>query len=49
MKQVLQCKKVKKSESGMIIDPITIKPEQTQDAEDIMASYKISECSCCWW
>lgn len=41
--QVLQCKKVKKSESGMIIDPITIKPEQTlQDAEDIMASYKIS-------
>ncbi len=41
--QVLQCKKVKKSESGMIIDPITVKPEQTlQDAEDIMASYKIS-------
>ena len=41
--QVLQCKKVKKSESGMIIDPVTIKPEQTlQDAEDIMASYKIS-------
>jgi IMP dehydrogenase len=41
--QVLQCKKVKKSESGMIIDPITIKPDQTlQDAEDIMASYRIS-------
>jgi IMP dehydrogenase len=41
--QVLQCKKVKKSESGMIIDPITVRPEQTiQDAEDIMASYKIS-------
>ena len=41
--QVLQCTKVKKSESGMIIDPITIKPEQTlQDAEDIMASYRIS-------
>jgi len=41
--QALQCKKVKKSESGMIIDPITIKPDQTiQDAEDIMASYKIS-------
>jgi IMP dehydrogenase len=41
--QVLQCKKVKKSESGMIIDPITIKPYQTlQDAEDIMASYRIS-------
>ena len=41
--QVLQCKKVKKSESGMIIDPITVRPDQTlQDAEDIMASYKIS-------
>ncbi|RXJ90681.1 IMP dehydrogenase [Arcobacter sp. CECT 8983] len=41
--QVLQCKKVKKSESGMIIDPVTITPTQTlQDAEDIMASYKIS-------
>jgi len=41
--QALQCKKVKKSESGMIIDPIAIKKTQTlQDAEDIMASYKIS-------
>jgi len=41
--QALQCKKVKKSESGMIIDPVTIKKDQTlQDAEDIMASYKIS-------
>ncbi len=41
--QALQCKKVKKSESGMIIDPVTVKPGQTlQDAEDIMASYKIS-------
>ncbi len=41
--QVLQCKKVKKSESGMIIDPVIIKKSQTlQDAEDIMASYKIS-------
>ncbi len=41
--QVLQIKKVKKSESGMIIDPITIKKDQTlQDAEDIMDSYKIS-------
>jgi len=41
--QILQCKKVKKSESGMIIDPITIKAHQTlQDAEDIMATYKIS-------
>lgn len=41
--QALQVKKVKKSESGMIIDPITIKMDQTlQDAEDIMAEYKIS-------
>jgi IMP dehydrogenase len=41
--QTLQCKKVKKSESGMIIDPVTIQKHQTlQDAEDIMASYKIS-------
>ena len=41
--QALQVQKVKKSESGMIIDPITIRKEQTlQDAEDIMASYKIS-------
>ncbi len=41
--QVLQVKKVKKSESGIIIDPISIKPEQTlQDAENIMKDYKIS-------
>lgn len=41
--QALQCKKVKKSESGMIIDPVIIKKNQTlQDAEDIMASYRIS-------
>lgn len=41
--QALQIKKVKKSTSGMIIDPISIKPEQTlQDAENIMNEYKIS-------
>jgi len=41
--QVLQIKKVKKSESGIIIDPISIKPSQTlQDAENIMNDYKIS-------
>jgi IMP dehydrogenase len=41
--QVRQCLKVKKSESGMILDPITIKKHQLiQDAEDIMANYKIS-------
>jgi len=41
--QVLQIKKVKKSESGIIIDPISVRPTQTlQDAEDIMSSYRIS-------
>lgn len=41
--QAMQVRKVKRSESGMITDPITIKKDQTlQDAEDIMASYKIS-------
>ncbi len=41
--QALQVKKVKKSTSGMIIDPISVTPEQTlQDAEDLMNSYKIS-------
>ena len=41
--QVLQIRKVKKSESGIIIDPISIKPSQTlQDAENIMSDYRIS-------
>ncbi len=41
--QALQVRKVKKSTSGMIIDPISVTPEQTlQDAEDLMSSYKIS-------
>ncbi|MCJ8326262.1 MAG: IMP dehydrogenase [Campylobacterales bacterium] len=41
--QALQVRKVKRSESGMITDPITIKQDQTlQDAEDIMANYRIS-------
>ncbi|MDO5510401.1 MAG: IMP dehydrogenase [Weeksellaceae bacterium] len=34
---------VKRSENGMISDPITLKPEQLlQDAEDLMQKYKIS-------
>ena len=41
--QALQVKKVKKSESGIIIDPISVNPSQTlQDAENIMHDYKIS-------
>ncbi len=41
--QVLQVKKVKKSESGIIIDPIFIKPEATvADADTLMREYRIS-------
>ncbi len=42
-KQVLEVEKVKKSESGMIIDPITIDPEQKiLEVLNIMEKYKIS-------
>ena len=42
-KQVLEVEKVKKSESGMIIDPITIDPEQKiLEVLTIMKKYKIS-------
>jgi IMP dehydrogenase len=41
--QALEVKKVKKSESGIIIDPIFVYPEATLlDAEKLMAEYKIS-------
>ena len=41
--QALQVKKVKKSTSGMILDPISVRPEQTlQDAENLMHEFKIS-------
>lgn len=41
--QAMEVDKVKKSESGMIIDPITIEPNQTiRDAHDIMDAYHIS-------
>ena len=41
--QAQEVEKVKKSESGMIIDPITITPEQKiRDALDLMAKYRIS-------
>jgi IMP dehydrogenase len=42
-KQAAEVDKVKRSESGMIVDPITMSPEQKiQDAVDLMAHYKIS-------
>ena len=42
-RQALEVHKVKKSESGMIVDPITIGPEQkVKDALELMSRYKIS-------
>ena len=42
-RQALEVDKVKKSESGMIVDPITIEPEQrVRDALELMSRYKIS-------
>lgn len=41
--QALEVEKVKKSESGMIINPITMEPEQKlYDALEMMSRYKIS-------
>ena len=41
--QCKQIKKVKKSESGIIIDPIFVHPDATlADAEELMSEYKIS-------
>jgi IMP dehydrogenase len=41
--QVAEVDKVKRSESGMIVDPITLSPEATlADAEKIMSHYHIS-------
>ncbi|MBM4122298.1 MAG: IMP dehydrogenase [Nitrospira sp.] len=41
--QAAEIDKVKKSESGMIFDPITISPDQTvRDAHQIMTKYRIS-------
>jgi len=42
-RQALEIDKVKKSESGMIIDPITIEPQQkVGDALKLMGNYRIS-------
>ncbi len=41
--QVLEVEKVKKSESGMIIDPITVTQNQSvAEVQEIMSTYKIS-------
>ncbi len=41
--QVMEVDKVKKSESGMIVDPITVHPDQKlSDVLEIMRKYKIS-------
>lgn len=42
-RQAIEIDKVKKSESGMIVDPITIQPEQkVHDALELMNRYRIS-------
>src|SRR6185369_2361298 len=41
--QAAEVDKVKRSESGMIVDPITIRPDaRVADALDLMARYRIS-------
>lgn len=42
-RQAMEVDKVKKSESGMIVDPITVKPEtKVKDALELMSKYRIS-------
>jgi len=42
-RQVLEVDKVKKSESGMVVDPITMEPEQSvREALEIMSKFRIS-------
>ncbi|MDP3479104.1 MAG: IMP dehydrogenase [Desulfoprunum sp.] len=41
--QILEVERVKKSESGMIIDPITVRQDQSvAEVQEIMSTYKIS-------
>jgi len=43
VKQANQVKKVKLSENGMILEPVTLKPDQTlEEANQLMAYYRIS-------
>ncbi|MCF8054316.1 MAG: IMP dehydrogenase [Deltaproteobacteria bacterium] len=42
-RQALEVEKVKKSESGMVVDPITMEPEQTvREALEVMSKFRIS-------
>lgn len=42
-RQRLEAEKVKKSESGMILDPVTIRPDNTvKDALNLMADFRVS-------
>jgi IMP dehydrogenase len=42
-RQALEIDKVKRSESGMIVDPVTVSPQsRISDAQEIMKKYKIS-------
>ena len=42
-RQAEEVDRVKRSESGMIVDPITIRPDQSiSDAQDLMRRYRIS-------
>jgi IMP dehydrogenase len=42
-RQAEEVDRVKRSEAGMIVDPVTMRPEQTiREALEVMASYKIS-------
>src|SRR5512137_2081830 len=42
-RQVIEVDRVKKSESGMIVDPITIEPQQkVREALELMSRFKVS-------